>query len=481
VFVGRSYAWPRSMIPMSVILEKGLAWASSWFMMFVIMGTCSAREAVIPIIVVSIVGFLLVLLVVFWGWISTNIAVIGTIATSLAFFAALWSAFEARKSAKAAFLAVKTAEASLEEARKNFRKEAFNQRFSLLLEQHNVYLEKINKFVGSDKGWALVEEIFKSKKHRVAFELLRGHFICSPYMRVLYHLLKFINDDYYGNKDDVKGRKKYSSLVRSLISNDVLFLIAVNSSFIKEGEVFNQYNNYQKYLQRFDFFEHADFSVLYQLVNTEKYIRDARGLSTVEDDIRGKLFAYAIFNKKDSLKYYTPDISLSVRLSYIYKSPNQEETEKWFDDAREFINKLIVDIKIQFSSDDEYYNSYLQYVIGKNKTENMALGNHIRELGGSDVLVKSIIDKFISCRKNGKQLPGPAFKVYSYNEQSKEFAFVSDSTHLSDRIDEYLEKLKNKNEFIDEEVYASDVFDVTTALENAKTCMHEQRHPDVSG
>lgn len=48
-------------------------------------------------------------------------------------------------------------------------------------------------------------------------------------------------------------------MVRSLIRNDVLFLVAVNSSYIIEDNKKNDYGKYQKLLRDFDFFEHALF------------------------------------------------------------------------------------------------------------------------------------------------------------------------------------------------------------------------------
>lgn len=432
------------------------------------------------IVVISIVGFLLVVFWVFRTWISANIAVIGTLATSLAFFAALWSAFEARNSANAAFLAVKTAEASLEEARQNFRKEAYNQRFSLLLEQHNVYLEKINKFVASDQGWTFVDQIFKTKRHHEAFERLRGHFICSPYMRVLYHLLKFINDDYYGNKNDIQGLKKYSSLVRSLISNDILFLIAVNSSYINDGGSLNQYDKYQKYLQRFDFFEHADFSILHHPENTKVYVEDTKPLAEVQSDFFGKLRRYAISDDRNALDDYTPDISLSVILSYIYKSPNQKETEKWFDEVSDMIKQGVDLIKSEVKSDEHVWDVYLKHFLGTCKTETLHQDCRPKELVGSQFLDKSIISDFIMCYKNGNlhQSPNPAFYLYKYSDEYKDYFFEGDSNFLIERINDYLSKVEFNNDFIHEEIYRPEIIQVLNALESAKMRMYEQRHTD---
>ncbi|HGS7145826.1 TPA: hypothetical protein ACMEXS_003880, partial [Klebsiella variicola subsp. variicola] len=52
----------------------------------------------------------LVLLGVLWHWFQNNITLISGLATALAFFATAWAAHEGRKSARAAFRAVKTSE-----------------------------------------------------------------------------------------------------------------------------------------------------------------------------------------------------------------------------------------------------------------------------------------------------------------------------------------------------------------------------------
>ncbi|HBV9686680.1 TPA: hypothetical protein MEA38_003112, partial [Klebsiella variicola] len=122
----------------------------------------------------------LVLLGVLWHWFQNNITLISGLATALAFFATAWAAHEGRKSARAAFRAVKTSEDALEETRKNYLRDAFNQRFSLLLEQHNTYLEKVNNYVLTESGWLFIKEKFYSTNHFEAFNAMSGHVILSP-------------------------------------------------------------------------------------------------------------------------------------------------------------------------------------------------------------------------------------------------------------------------------------------------------------
>lgn len=109
---------------------------------------------------------------------------------------------------------------------------------------------------GTFKG--LVEE---NKLVHDASKVLMGHAVISPYMRILYHLLKHIDDNYYENGLEglvlIQKKKEYTSPLRSLIRNDVLYLVALNSIITKTNidriEKDNGYGRYQKLLHGFNF------------------------------------------------------------------------------------------------------------------------------------------------------------------------------------------------------------------------------------
>lgn len=177
----------------------------------------------------------------------------GTILTAFVFFVTA-------KATKNASDSVRLARESLSLSETNNKKDEFLKRFSMLLEQHNNHLEIVKEYL--DKKTAFTPLIMKSTEHYKTFNELRGHEVISPYMRVLYHLLKHIDLEFYiDEKSDLefKERRKFSSLVRSLIRNDVLSLIAVNSSYIFENGEYNQYKDYQVLLKKFDFFQHVNF------------------------------------------------------------------------------------------------------------------------------------------------------------------------------------------------------------------------------
>lgn len=304
---------------------------------------------------------------IFWSWFQTNAPAIGGVATALAFFATAWAAHEGRKSAKAALRAVKTSENALDESRANYRMDAFNQRFSLLLAQHNTYLEKVNTYVRTDSGWEFIKNLFDSQKHYEAFDAMSGHIILSPYMRILYHTLKFIEEDFFESKNNIAGKKKYTSLIRSLISNDVLFLIAVNSIYIRNEGATNQYYKYQYLLQRFDFFEHANFFSIYHQNDIAKKNELEEPFHSLENSLRTCFYRYVINGDYNSIIEYEPEVHVPVIVAYIYKNPLQNLVMNWFNYAPYSVVKIFIekidnrdykDIFNEFFS-DRYLNRYI--------------------------------------------------------------------------------------------------------------------------
>lgn len=104
--------------------------------------------------------------------------------------------------------------------------------------------------------------------------------ILSPYMRIVYHLLKY-SDENTNNKSEMK---KYTNIVRSIIPYDILMLIAINSMFFyksynesknelrrwsdffneldndPQSGIFNDYHKYYQLLIKCDFFEHLNMN-----------------------------------------------------------------------------------------------------------------------------------------------------------------------------------------------------------------------------
>lgn len=266
-----------------------------------------------------------------WSWIKANNQLLAGLATALAFLATAWSAREARRSAKVAFLALGVSENTLKETQRNYRSDAFNQRFSLLLDQHNSYLEKVNEYIKSEPGWSLLRALFNYDRSSESYNPLSGHIILSPYMRILYHTLKFIDEDYFEIEDGIIGRKKYTSIIRSLISNDVLFLIAVNSSYVyNEGE-YNQYSRYQQLLQKYDFFEHADFFSIKHGSDQARELSINQPFKQTEIQIGICFTSYITQEGADLMSELKFTLRQPEFIAYIYRNPRQKTVKSWFN------------------------------------------------------------------------------------------------------------------------------------------------------
>ncbi|MFB5185240.1 putative phage abortive infection protein [Yersinia intermedia] len=391
-----------------------------------------------------------ILIGVFWSWFQTNAAIIGGLATALAFFATAWAAHEGRKSAKAALRAVKTSENALEETRANYRMDAFNQRFSLLLAQHNTYLEKVNTYVRTDSGWSFIKKLFDSKKHYEAFDAMSGHITLSPYMRILYHTLKFIEEDFFGSKDDIVGRKKYTSLIRSLISNDVLFLIAVNSIYIRNEGACNQYYKYQYLLQRFDFFEHADFFIIYHQNDIDKKNELKEPFRGLEYSLRLCFHEYVSNGNYNSIIEYKPEVRVPVIVAYIYKNPLQNLVINWFNNVPRSLVKIFIE-KIDKRDYSDIFNEFFSdhylncYVISYEP--NMKSQFNVK---GKLTLDSAIIKSIVRAVKDGrlKVTDCDNLRLVVLKKGTCYVSFYNEFKMLYNRIQDYSNAINRKNEIL---------------------------------
>ena len=74
---------------------------------------------------------------------------------------------------------------------------------------------------------------------------------CGHYFRILYQLLKFIE-----NNAPTENEKMYSNIVRALLTDDVMQLLAVNCYCKNEQDTYWQY---KLLVERYTLFEHASF------------------------------------------------------------------------------------------------------------------------------------------------------------------------------------------------------------------------------
>ncbi|SEL41503.1 Putative phage abortive infection protein [Kosakonia sacchari] len=193
-------------------------------------------------VIILTLPFAAVILVYCHSFLWENIDKIGAMATAAALFAAMYQSYVAWGAAKS------TSEANAQ----NF----FQQKFNLILEQHNNSLALVT-------NWLKANPLDIKMSTYSAVSYIRGHENLSPYMRILYHTLKNIKTELpiisnYDGGNILVIQKKYTSLVRSFIPNDVLYAVAINASIFGEKKLpdSSQYEKYYKMLMDYDFFEH---------------------------------------------------------------------------------------------------------------------------------------------------------------------------------------------------------------------------------
>lgn len=153
-------------------------------------------------------------------------------------------------------------------------------------------------FFESDDVKSIVESKIKKGNNQVPALIKRNNNISknilSPYMRIIYHLLKASKEN-ATNKDDMK---KYTNIVRSIIPYDILMLVAINAMYFYKSSneskneikrwneffndfddphssIFNDYYKYYQLLIECDFFDHLIMSFSDVMIKLESVILDA--------------------------------------------------------------------------------------------------------------------------------------------------------------------------------------------------------------
>lgn len=148
----------------------------------------------------------------------------------------------------------------------NNKKNNFDNKFNLLMLQH----DKLHAILIKDINDNVIEygSIVGNRSSKISVTRLYRHEKYSSYLRVLYHVLKFIDKEtpvHFWNlpKTRLEKKKNNSSIIRAVIDNKVMLLVAVNS--------LNKYFHYYRYvINKFSFFEHVSFFSIYQFDSYNK-------------------------------------------------------------------------------------------------------------------------------------------------------------------------------------------------------------------
>lgn len=305
-----------------------------------------------------------------WGALLAFATAVATVGAAVA----TWRA--AKKAAESAQIARESMDATmalgqqtLEETRLTNKRTAFESRYTMLLTHHDHYHQQLcdyldtywqhnNELKRTDVDESQIDEIKKffdksmyAEYPNECFSFLTGHQIISRYMRVLYHLLKFVYENgAFEESEKIRFKKNYTSPVRSTIRNDVLLLIAVNALNVRsQGAKNSSYPFYQQMLHDFSFFEHAIFmfpsnpNSLFSRDDWENRIHNL--VIKTQSDFTTKLSAQT----GDAIQtFMVPEVRLispMIMVLYIFKNPMRDAVLKAFDSLgiHSSINEEVID------------------------------------------------------------------------------------------------------------------------------------------
>lgn len=260
--------------------------------------------------------FITLLIVFFWDYINDNVAVIGSIATALAFFATAWAAFEARSSAKAALKAVRLTSDTLFEMRKS----SFKQWLELLLEKHDEIIKDVYFLLRDDNDIKIKLSLNQVKP--VYYTVIKKN-ILVKYINHIVIILKFIDQDFYISPGSIDNRKKYIDQLRNSINSDVHLIIAIFGLNVTNSGLHN-YRELSFLLNKYNFFDNELF---FEKINDNVNFLDSYVNKLVDDTFRTdiiRVVEHNIMNYKskitnpydDNNNHYPPGLLFSILYSY---------------------------------------------------------------------------------------------------------------------------------------------------------------------
>lgn len=235
-----------------------------------------------PVLLILILG---TVMIIFWDFVKENVEIIGTFATSLAFLATAWAAYEARNSAKSAMKATQLTADSLIEMKKN----SFKDFFELLLGQHNIILVDVNEALLKEDT-PIIATLNSSTVQYISN--LTGKPVFIKYINHIISILNFIDKEFYLSSSVNDKKKIYIDQLRNSISSDVNLIIAVFGLNTNGDKIYNV-KELNRLLNEFNFFE------------SELFFKDAisriHNLKTYVDEIFDKEFS-------NKIEYYSNEM-----------------------------------------------------------------------------------------------------------------------------------------------------------------------------
>lgn len=207
-------------------------------------------------------------MIIFWDFVKENVEIIGAFATSLAFLATAWAAYEARNSAKAAMKATQLTADSLIEMKKN----SFKDWFEMLLEQHNKMLIDVNQALKEDKEIRLKLDINLVKS--IHYHLTKN-LVIIKYINHIISILSYIDKDFYLPSSAHDQKKSYVNNLSNSINSEVNLIIAIFGLNIDNNKAYDA-KKLSILLNKFNFFENELFfnDAISQIHYLDNYIAE---------------------------------------------------------------------------------------------------------------------------------------------------------------------------------------------------------------
>ncbi|HAS0880017.1 TPA: hypothetical protein I3321_000396 [Enterobacter roggenkampii] len=191
------------------------------------------------------------------------------------------------------------------------KQSSFESTFSLLLTQHNNALNELRKKTNYSK---LINEMMNGLiPLKETNTLMHNHdAVFGSYFRILYHLLKFIDNNAGYHPFDLARKKNYTSLVRAHLDNEITYLLAINCA---HADSENQYQLYKILIERYAMLEHLilNKSVLLKYTPSDlNEIQKSLRVTTImlSEDIKTifneitKIYFKSAFGKNPELKNF---------------------------------------------------------------------------------------------------------------------------------------------------------------------------------
>ncbi|ECR1918817.1 hypothetical protein F0M37_19615 [Salmonella enterica subsp. enterica] len=347
---------------------------------------------------------------------------INAFATSLAFWATAWNAYEARRSAKAAMEATQLAAESLLEMRKTYFKDGYN----ILFEKHNNVLKEVESSIDSNR--------LKKDDIEDIHEYVTTNSVCIKYVRQIILILGYIDEKFYSPSSVDNEREFFIEQLRNEINTNQNVNIIIAVSALNMGKVTFDAKKLNNLLKEYDFFKDALFlknefffkEIVLNRNGLNKYIHDKyeKGVEEYVDkmvlgiepcDIKSPFESYniidVVFYSYDSqyqknMLYCIGNLSQSIK-KYIERkirnaSDEMAEFNKWlvFDSPwkAEICSRRIKDKKVIYINSLEEQKRLIN-IYNKYYFKDKSVEINLFYMGGKDEInwekVKKKLDEYI--------------------------------------------------------------------------------------